>query len=257
MHALACCSRRPTRQRSGGRSTPFLIRCLLPSLLHPSSHHCRQQQHSPYGLTRASSALPPAMAWFRAPLRAFPRPRCPRLRSCALHTQRSVLADPAPQPAAASSAFPFDLSPSPLRILFFGSDHFSLRTLSLLTSPALPSSSSLSQPPSLAVVCPDAQPIGRSRPRQPVPVHTHAQQHHLPAFPVPDSVNFRMAGWEVPPCPWQGGWDVGVVVSFGYFIPQRVIQHFPLGMINLHPSLLPRYAWSLFTPIVPAACAVG
>ena len=37
------------------------------------------------------------------------------------------------------------------------------------------------------------------------------------------------------------GFDVGVVVSFGYFLPLRLIQSFPMGMINLHPSLLPEY----------------
>ena len=162
---------------------------------------------------------------------ASARPHCRHLLR-SFHTQR-----PRCSSSSSSSTFTFDLSPSPLRILFFGSDHFSLRTLSLLTSPPL---SSL--PPSIGVVCPDAQPIGRGRSRQPLPVHTHAQQHRLPAFPVPDAVNFRMQGWEVPPCPWQGGWDVGVVVSFGYFIPHRVIRSFPLGLINLHPSLLPKSA---------------
>lgn len=36
-------------------------------------------------------------------------------------------------------------------------------------------------------------------------------------------------------------YDLGVVVSFGYFIPSRVIESFRLGMINIHPSLLPKY----------------
>ena len=36
------------------------------------------------------------------------------------------------------------------------------------------------------------------------------------------------------------GFDVGVVVSFGYMIPEEVLEQLPLGAINLHPSLLPR-----------------
>lgn len=35
--------------------------------------------------------------------------------------------------------------------------------------------------------------------------------------------------------------DVGVVINFGHIIPQSVIDHFPFGIVNLHPSLLPRW----------------
>ena len=35
--------------------------------------------------------------------------------------------------------------------------------------------------------------------------------------------------------------DIGVVVSFGKIIPESVIELFPKGIINLHPSLLPKY----------------
>ena len=49
--------------------------------------------------------------------------------------------------------------------------------------------------------------------------------------------NEALKGWEVP----AGDWDVGVVVSFRHFIPSSVIKKFRKGMINLHPSLLPKY----------------
>ena len=32
-----------------------------------------------------------------------------------------------------------------------------------------------------------------------------------------------------------------MIASFGYFVPQRIIDQFPLGMLNVHPSLLPQY----------------
>jgi len=38
--------------------------------------------------------------------------------------------------------------------------------------------------------------------------------------------------------------DIGVVVSFGNIIPRNMIQYFPLEMINVHPSLLPKYRGS-------------
>ncbi|XP_076221688.1 methionyl-tRNA formyltransferase, mitochondrial isoform X2 [Nomia melanderi] len=34
---------------------------------------------------------------------------------------------------------------------------------------------------------------------------------------------------------------IGIVVSFGYLIPSNVIKSFPLGMINVHGSLLPKW----------------
>ncbi|KAJ1954341.1 hypothetical protein GGI12_005809 [Dipsacomyces acuminosporus] len=35
--------------------------------------------------------------------------------------------------------------------------------------------------------------------------------------------------------------DIGIVSSFGRFLPRRIIESFPLGMVNIHPSLLPQY----------------
>lgn len=35
--------------------------------------------------------------------------------------------------------------------------------------------------------------------------------------------------------------DVGILVAYGKIIPQNIIDLFPYGIINLHPSLLPKY----------------
>lgn len=45
-----------------------------------------------------------------------------------------------------------------------------------------------------------------------------------------------LTGWSLP-----GPFDVGVVASFGYFVPARIVSAFPRGMLNVHPSLLPQY----------------
>ncbi|XP_044017482.1 methionyl-tRNA formyltransferase, mitochondrial, partial [Aphidius gifuensis] len=42
--------------------------------------------------------------------------------------------------------------------------------------------------------------------------------------------------------------DIGIVVSFGHLIPSWMIQSFPLGMINVHASLLPK--WRGAAPII-------
>ncbi|KAJ3315890.1 hypothetical protein HDV04_000097 [Boothiomyces sp. JEL0838] len=35
--------------------------------------------------------------------------------------------------------------------------------------------------------------------------------------------------------------NLAVVVSFGYFIPKRILEQFSKGTLNVHPSLLPKY----------------
>lgn len=42
--------------------------------------------------------------------------------------------------------------------------------------------------------------------------------------------------------------DVGILASFGAFIPSDVINHFKYGIINIHPSLLPKFRGS--APVV-------
>jgi methionyl-tRNA formyltransferase len=44
--------------------------------------------------------------------------------------------------------------------------------------------------------------------------------------------------------------DIGVLVSYGKIVPQSVIDAFPHGIINIHPSLLPKYRGS--TPLETA-----
>lgn len=41
---------------------------------------------------------------------------------------------------------------------------------------------------------------------------------------------------------------IGIVVSFGHLIPSTIINAFPLGMLNVHGSLLPR--WRGAAPII-------
>lgn len=35
--------------------------------------------------------------------------------------------------------------------------------------------------------------------------------------------------------------DAGIVADFGVIIPQSVLDYFPMGILNVHPSLLPKY----------------
>lgn len=102
----------------------------------------------------------------------------------------------------------------PWRILFFGSDQFAVESLKLLTSSR---SSSEGIVESLEVVTLSGD----------VPVKRFAQQNHLPVHSWPPNVD--------------GQFDVGVVVSFGCLLHERLINKFPYGILNVHPSLLPKW----------------
>eukprot|EP01083_Nonionella_stella_P036682 100088_1 len=55
---------------------------------------------------------------------------------------------------------------------------------------------------------------------------------------VPKHIDFKLTNWNIPTTKH---WDIGILVSFGYWIPTRIISSFPQGMLNMHPSLLPQY----------------
>ncbi|KAI4829926.1 hypothetical protein KUCAC02_001586 [Chaenocephalus aceratus] len=103
----------------------------------------------------------------------------------------------------------------PWRLLFFGSDHFAVESLKVLTSNR---SSSGGVVETLEVVALPGD----------VPVKRFALQNQLPVH-----------SW--PPHPADGQFDVGVVVSFGCLLPEKLINKFPHGILNVHPSLLPRW----------------
>ncbi|KAI8349341.1 formyl transferase, partial [Mortierella sp. GBAus27b] len=50
--------------------------------------------------------------------------------------------------------------------------------------------------------------------------------------------------WTFPEDTEVDAWDFGVVVSFGWFLPNDTISRFKLAGINVHPSLLPSYRGS-------------
>ncbi|KAI9026546.1 formyl transferase [Phycomyces nitens] len=62
-----------------------------------------------------------------------------------------------------------------------------------------------------------------------------AELYDIPVHHTPTTEK-TLDNWKVP-----GKFDLGVVVSFGYFIPPHVIKSFEKGAINVHPSLLPKY----------------
>ncbi|XP_022237126.1 methionyl-tRNA formyltransferase, mitochondrial-like [Limulus polyphemus] len=113
----------------------------------------------------------------------------------------------------------------PWKILFYGTDEFSLQSLKVLNENRLKKHVTDQAVEQLEVVCSQKN----------TPVHQYATKNNLVVHWWP---------FAVPP----GVFDVGVVVSFGHLIPQQAIQSCHYGMVNVHASLLPR--WRGAAPII-------
>jgi methionyl-tRNA formyltransferase len=100
----------------------------------------------------------------------------------------------------------------------------------------------------VGVVSQPDRPRGRGRRLDPTPVHQAALALGLPLL-QPERVGDESAlAW------LRGlGFELGVVVAFGQFLPKSVREMAPLGMINAHASLLPR--WRGAAPIAHAILA--
>ncbi|MBI4134111.1 MAG: methionyl-tRNA formyltransferase [Candidatus Terrybacteria bacterium] len=128
------------------------------------------------------------------------------------------------------------------RVIFFGTPEFALPTLEALWS---------LQPKIflVGVVTGPDKPVGRAQKLAPSPVKLWADQHGLPALqPV------RLADRAFQAALAALAANLGVIASFGKIIPKGVLDLFPLGVLNVHPSLLPR--WRGPSPI-QAAIAAG
>ncbi|KAF2863982.1 Formyltransferase [Piedraia hortae CBS 480.64] len=116
---------------------------------------------------------------------------------------------------------------SALRVLFCGTDEFSIYSLRALNSLKLTAKSKIS---SIDVVCRTDKRVGRGLKRiSQAPIKEVASDlklaiHQLDSF----------QGWS-PPRPV----DLVVAVSFGLLVPGRILSSARYGGLNVHPSLLP------------------
>lgn len=116
---------------------------------------------------------------------------------------------------------------SKFRVIFMGTPEF-----------AVPALQSLHEGPHrvcLVVTRPD-RPRGRGRKLSPTPVKRAAEKMGYPVI-QPESVKteafFETIDKHRP--------DMLVVVAFGHILPKRLLELPPMGAINLHASLLPKY----------------
>jgi methionyl-tRNA formyltransferase len=135
-------------------------------------------------------------------------------------------------------------TPSPdeqARIVFLGSGAFAVPILERLL--AEPGADVVA-----AVAAPD-RPAGRGGALRPVPVVELARAHGIPVL-QPARLRSAEAIAEVGALRP----DLGVLADYGQLVPAELLAIPPRGMINLHPSLLPRHRGA--TPI-PAAILAG
>jgi len=115
-----------------------------------------------------------------------------------------------------------------LRLVFIGTPEFSIPTLDSLIDHGHDVVSVLTKPD---------RPTGRGRKMGEPPVKTYAKDLNIPVI-QPDSIAKddlairHLASLQA---------EVAVVVAYGALLPRNLLDLFPLGCLNLHPSSLPKY----------------
>ncbi len=131
------------------------------------------------------------------------------------------------------------VTPSGLRIIYFGTPEFAVPTLRGLLDAGESVVALVSQPD---------RPKGRGHQLQPTPTKLVAAEHGVPVW-QPERLRdpaFLDLVRSVAP-------DLGVVAAYGRLLPDELLQIPRLGMINVHASLLPR--WRGAAPVHRAVIA--
>ena len=113
-----------------------------------------------------------------------------------------------------------------IKIVFFGTPEYVVPVLDKL-SKSYKVTAVVTQPPKL---------VGRKQFREFSAVDTWAHKKKVPIFF--ESAKIIEKKIEA---------DFGVLAAYGEFVPQNVINYFPQGILNIHPSLLP--AWRGASPV--------
>jgi methionyl-tRNA formyltransferase len=144
-------------------------------------------------------------------------------------------------PVAGSAAPTGDGSDRPVRTIFFGSGGFGRPTLdALVDAPGVEV---------VAVVSAPDRPAGRRQDLNPVPIAARARELGLRLL-QPPRLRASDAMAEVASLDAR----LGVLADYGQIVPSAVLDLFPLGILNVHPSLLPRHRGA--SPI-PATILAG
>lgn len=136
-----------------------------------------------------------------------------------------------------------------ISIVFFGTSEFAVPSLQAILGEREVTLGAGSRFKIVSVVTQPDRPVGRHATIQKSPVKIAAEHFGLPVLQF-DDVKSDEAFEKLKALKA----DLAVVASFGQIIPQRVLDLYKHGMINVHSSLLPKYRGS--SPI-QAAIANG
>jgi methionyl-tRNA formyltransferase len=126
-----------------------------------------------------------------------------------------------------------------MKIIFFGTPEFAAEALKTLVKEKIGKVI-------LAVTQPD-RPVGRKQTVVPTPVKVYASSQDIAVF-QPEDLHANAINEIV-----KHKADVGVVVAYGNLIPKILIDSFSKGIVNIHPSLLPKHRGA--TPVAAAILA--
>jgi methionyl-tRNA formyltransferase len=116
---------------------------------------------------------------------------------------------------------------SKLSLVFMGTPTFAVPALAALHEGGHAIVAVYTQPP---------RPAGRGQKETPSPVHQFALAHKLPVY-TPESLKSLETQAEFA----AHKADVAVVAAYGLLLPKPILTAYPMGCINVHPSLLPRW----------------
>ena len=112
-----------------------------------------------------------------------------------------------------------------MKFIFFGTPYIGAVVLEKLIQAEMK--------PVLVVTMPD-KPAHRGQKPAPSPVKVTAQSHGIPVIQPED---FSLVPAEITAAQA----DIFVVAAYGKILPKRILEIPPQGVLNMHPSLLPKY----------------
>ncbi len=110
-----------------------------------------------------------------------------------------------------------------MKIIFFGTSEFAIPSLKRLLEAGYDIVAVITQPD---------KPAGRKQLPLPSPVKLWALEHKLKVY-QPASLEIENWKLKIP--------DIGIVASYGKIIPKELLSWPKHGLLNVHPSLLPKY----------------
>jgi len=132
-----------------------------------------------------------------------------------------------------------------MKFVFFGTPEFCLPIIEKIQKTF---TKKVGDPAIVAVVTQEPRPTGRKQILTYSPIDRWAHNHHTPIFYSPQTL--MESGTKA---------DLGILAAYGKIINQECLDYFPLGILNIHPSLLPalRGASPLQTAIAEGVSLTG